>query len=66
MTTLCMCDLVETHADRVRRTLASVQTAVAAAPDMALHASPAPMPWGAAQREAARFRITSAGIGTAA
>jgi len=65
MTTLCMCDLVETHADRVRRTLASVQTALTAAPDTAPHA-PAPTPWAAAQREAARFRMTSAGFCTAA
>ena len=67
MTTLCLCDLVETHADRVRRALTAVQTAMSAASDAPLHASTQPMlpaSWAAAQRDASRFRIT--GFETAA
>jgi hypothetical protein len=69
MTTLCLCDLVETHADRVRRTLAAVQAARIAAPDAPLASSAAPtLPasWAAAQREVSRFRITHSGFETAA
>ena len=67
MTTLCLCDLVETHADRVRRTLAAVQTAVIAATDGPTHAPTTPtLPaWAAAQRDTLRFRMASPGFETA-